>query len=264
MGAGDPGPADGPHRDDVTAAKNAVRDEVWRALLAAGVVPPDSYGKIPDYDGADGAADRLRTLQEWQRAETVKANPDRAQIDVRRHALRDGKLLYMAVPRMAAEQPFVLLDPALIDSIDDAAGKDSAVRHGRLVGVDAMSPIDIVVAGSVAVDRGGTRIGKGAGYSDLEVALLTEAGLVTDQTMIVTLVHDLQIRDEPIPENPHDVPVDYVLTPSQTIIFPRRRRPAGIVWDDLTRESLDAIPALSRAYRSQRGRDPRDREGPRS
>ncbi|SDU17801.1 5-formyltetrahydrofolate cyclo-ligase [Jiangella alkaliphila] len=239
----------------MTAAKNAVRDEVWRSLLAAGVVPLDSYGKIPAYDGADRAADRLATLQEWQRAETVKANPDRAQFDVRLRALRDGKRLYMAVPRMAAKQPFILLEPALIDSIEDAAAKDGAVRHGRPVDVDAIEQIDIVVAGSVAVDRNGTRIGKGAGYSDLEMALLTEAGLITYQTMIVTLVHHLQITTEPIPESDHDFPVDYVITPSEIISCPRRRRPTGVMWDHLTTERIDAIPALRRAHRTGRKPD---------
>lgn len=56
-----------------------------------------------------------------------------------------------------------------------------------------MRPIDVVVCGSVAVNRFGARIGKGAGYSDLEVALLIEAGLVTDDTAIVAPVHGRQV-----------------------------------------------------------------------
>ena len=41
-----------------------------------------------------------------------------------------------------------------------------------------MPTLDLVVCGSVAVNADGARVGKGAGYSDLELALLTEAGLV--------------------------------------------------------------------------------------
>jgi pimeloyl-ACP methyl ester carboxylesterase len=36
------------------------------------------------------------------------------------------------------------------------------------------------------------------GFSDLELALLTEAGLVDDATTIVTTVHPLQLDDETI------------------------------------------------------------------
>jgi 5-formyltetrahydrofolate cyclo-ligase len=37
---------------------------------------------------------------------TVKANPDSPQLPVRQRALEDGKTVYMAVPRLAADAPF--------------------------------------------------------------------------------------------------------------------------------------------------------------
>lgn len=42
------------------------------------------------------------------------------------------------------------------------------------------------MCGSVAVDRQGARLGKGAGHSDIEVALLKEAGLIGPWTTIAT------------------------------------------------------------------------------
>jgi 5-formyltetrahydrofolate cyclo-ligase len=42
---------------------------------------------------------RLAELGAWQEAGVVKSNPDIAQLPVRVQALRDSKLLYMAVPR---------------------------------------------------------------------------------------------------------------------------------------------------------------------
>ncbi|MEV0609026.1 5-formyltetrahydrofolate cyclo-ligase [Polymorphospora rubra] len=226
-------------------AKTIIRDTVWRRLLDAGVVPADSYGKIPSFDGAEATAQRLAETDFWQQATTVKANPDHAQLPVRIQALNDGKLLYMAVPRMATPQPFYILDPATLDlPAEQAADKDSAAKAARHVGVDGMRPIDVVVCGSVAVNRTGTRIGKGAGYSDLEVALLIEAGLVTDHTIIVAPVHLLQIIDDDIPETEHDFSVDYIITPDQVIPCPNRRRPSGLVWDDLTPGKIEAIPVL--------------------
>lgn len=107
-----------------------------------------------------------------------------------------------------------------------------------------MQPIDLVVCGSVAVNRSGSRIGKGAGYSDLEVALLIESALITDNTLIVAPVHQLQVLDEDIPVTEHDFSVDIIITPNEVIECGPRRRPQGIIWADLTPQQVEAIPAL--------------------
>jgi len=245
----------------VDQAKTAIRDKVWRQLLQAGVVPPGSYGKIPSFEGAEATAERLAELEVWQRASTVKANPDYAQLPVRVRALSDGKLLYMAVPKMASLQPFYLLDPRTIElPAEAAADKKGAAQVAQRVGVEDMRPIDVVVCGSVAVNRSGARIGKGAGYSDLEVALLIEAGLVTEATTIVAPVHARQVVNDDIPETAHDFSVDYIVTPDELIPCPNRRRPEGLVWDDLTAEKIAAIPALAEqatARSDRRGRQRR-------
>ncbi|MEU3458573.1 5-formyltetrahydrofolate cyclo-ligase [Streptomyces sp. NPDC006733] len=231
---------------NIDQAKEAVRDKVWRLLEREGAVPEGSYGKIPGFYGAEATADRLAELDAWKRARTIKANPDWAQLPVRIRALKDGKLLYMAVPRMASLQPFFLLDPETLElPVEQAAEKKGAAQVARRVGVENMRPIDVVICGSVAVNRSGARIGKGAGYSDLEVALLIEAGLVTDETVIVAPVHQLQVVDEEIPETEHDFSVDLIVTPDEVIQCPGRRRPPGLVWNDLTPEKIEAIPALA-------------------
>ncbi|WP_217241387.1 5-formyltetrahydrofolate cyclo-ligase [Streptomyces sp. AC555_RSS877] len=231
---------------DIDQAKQAVREQVWRRLIDGGGAPADSYGKIPGFYGSEATAEQLATLDEWRRAGTVKANPDWAQLPVRVRALKDGKRVYMAVPRMASPQPFYLLDPkALTISPEEAADKKGAAQVARRVGVEEVEPIDIVVCGSVAVNRSGARIGKGAGYSDLEVALLIEAGLVTEKTVIVAPVHELQVIENDIPETEHDFSVDYIVTPGEVIACPNRRRPRGLVWDDLTPEKIAAIPVLA-------------------
>lgn len=230
----------------IDRAKNAVREKVWHQLITSGASPADSHGKIPAFDGADRTAGRLAELDAWQRATTVKANPDYAQLAVRARALRDGKLLYMAVPKMASLLPFFLLDPTAMQTpFEIAAEKKGAAEVAQRVGVDDMRPIDVVVCGSVAVNLSGARIGKGAGYSDLEVALLIEAGLVTDATIIVAPVHPLQVVDGDIPETEHDFSVDYIITPDKTIPCPNRRRPNGVVWNDLTADKIAAIPVLA-------------------
>jgi 5-formyltetrahydrofolate cyclo-ligase len=75
----------------------------------------------------------------------------------------------MAVPRLATPKPFYLLDPAALTvAFDIAATSGGAAKAAPKVGVDEMHPVDLVVCGSVAVNRQGVRVGKGAGCSDIE------------------------------------------------------------------------------------------------
>ena len=239
---------------DVLEAKRAVRDRVWLRPIEASAAPADSYGKIPGFYGSELTAERLAETREWQAARVVKANPDWAQLPVRTRALEDGKLLYMAVPKMATPEPFYLLDPqTLTVPAQEAAEKRQAGQAAQYVGVDGMRPIDIVICGSVAVNRSGARIGKGAGYSDLEVALLIEAGLVTEKTVIVAPVHTLQVIDEPIPETAHDFRADLIVTPDEVIRCEHPHRPKGLVWADLTDDQIAAIPVLARQRQQGRG-----------
>jgi 5-formyltetrahydrofolate cyclo-ligase len=236
---------------EVLAAKAELRGEVWGALRAAAVARfPGAEGRIPNFVGAEAAAERLRGLSAWQRAGTVKANPDAPQWPVRQRALEDGKTLYMAVPRLAEAKPFFLLDPnRLADPPRQASSIKGASRSAVTVDVSDLEPVDLVVAGCVAAGEDGARLGKGGGFSDLELAVATEAGLIDPSTVVVTTVHDLQVRaagDIPITE--HDIHVDLVVTPERLIECPRPRgyeRPR-LRWRELTAEKIAAIPLLQR------------------
>jgi 5-formyltetrahydrofolate cyclo-ligase len=235
---------------ELLAAKAALRDEVWTALSEARVARfPGARNRISNFTGAEAAARRLAETEHWRAATTVKANPDSAQLPVRRRALEDGKTVYMAVPRLAEPEPFFLLDPDhLADPPHRAASIAGATRSARRVAVADLSPVDLVVSGCVAVGEDGARLGKGGGFADLEFALATAAGLVGPDTLVVTTVHELQVRPAgAIPTAPHDAPVDLVVTPERVIDCRERRgpRPAdGIRWSELTQEKIEAIPLL--------------------
>jgi 5-formyltetrahydrofolate cyclo-ligase len=118
-----------------------------------------------------------------------------------------------AVPKLASAKPFYLLDPATLTApFDSAATSAGAPGAAELVELSDMRPVNLIVCGSVAVNRRGVRVGKGAGYSDIEFALLTEAGLIGPDTMIMTTVHQLQVLDEELPETEHDFSVDVIVT----------------------------------------------------
>jgi 5-formyltetrahydrofolate cyclo-ligase len=231
---------------DMDQAKQTIRERVWSLLEREHAAPPGVHGRIPSFFGADHAADRLVTLPVWHAARVIKVVPDTAQQPVRAHALREGKLVYMAVPKLADRLPFYVLDPASLPvSPEEAASKDVAARVAPKVDVEQMQPVDLIVCGSVAVNRRGVRLGKGAGYSDIEVALLQEAGLIGPSTTIVTTVHSLQIVDDEIPEIEHDFGVDVIVTPDDVMTCDTPRRPHGLIWANLSPEKIAAIPALA-------------------
>lgn len=236
---------------ELLAAKAVLRDEVWDALTRARAARfPGARHRISNFVGAEAAAERLRATPAWAQAATLKANPDSAQLPVRQRALEDGRTVYMAVPRLAEPEPFFLLDPAhLADPPRKAASIAGASRSARRVAVTELAPVDLVVTGCVAVGEDGARLGKGGGFADLEFALATAAGLIGPATLVVTTVHELQVRAAgEIPTAAHDAPVDLVVTPERVIDCRplRGARPTeGIRWAELTEAKIAAIPLLA-------------------
>ena len=120
--------------DSINRAKQEIRERVWALLEREHVTEPGVRGYIPAFTGAEVAASLLAGTPEWQAAQVIKAVPDRAQQPVRERALRDGKLLYMAVPKLAEDPPFCELDPRnLLVSAAEAASREGAAKVARRV-----------------------------------------------------------------------------------------------------------------------------------
>jgi 5-formyltetrahydrofolate cyclo-ligase len=186
-------------------------------------------------------------LPEWQKALDIKANPDSPQRPVRHLALSSGKTLYVAVPRLREKKCFIKLDPAKIPSKKflEASSIKGAFKFGLATHPKEIPQIDLIVAGSVAVNQKGSRIGKGGGYSDLEYAIGREYGFVKEDVVIVTTIHPLQMVEEELPETDHDFRIDYIVTPSEVIATHRKGgRPRGIIRDHLTEEKISEVPIL--------------------
>jgi 5-formyltetrahydrofolate cyclo-ligase len=239
------------------AAKAGLRERVWSGLERSAVARfPGARGRIPNFRGAEDAAERLRATDAWSGARTLKANPDSPQLPVRARALEDGKRVYMAVPRLAGPQPFLRLDPAELEvPARRAASIRGAARAGRLVDLDGVEAFDLVICGCVAVDPGGARLGKGGGFSDLEYALACEAGWIGPATVVATTVHELQVLEPgAIPVGSHDFRLDLIATPERVLTCARAESAGrALVWDILTREKIAAIPLLARLARERGG-----------
>jgi 5-formyltetrahydrofolate cyclo-ligase len=231
-------------------SKDEVRADVWRAMKREGVARfPGAKGRIPNFADAKRAAERLATHPAWTDAEILKANPDSPQTHARRLALAQGKVLVMAVPRLRDQRPFRLLDPRKLSGRErrEAATIKGALRHGKAIDLDEVPELDLVLAGSVAVNLKGARVGKGGGYSDLEYALLSDSGRIAQRTAIATTVHPIQILRENLPMTSHDIPVNLIATPDAMVDVERAyKRPTGILWDHLEPSQIREIPVLER------------------
>jgi 5-formyltetrahydrofolate cyclo-ligase len=227
--------------------KDEIRKMIWSRLQEKRVARfPGAEGRIPNFTGAEACARLISETPHWKNTKALKTNPDSPQRAIRQKALEEGKIIYMAVPRLRSDKPFIELDPKRLKcSAYVASSIKGAAKHGRPVNLQEVRKIDLIVCGSVAVNRQGARVGKGGGFSDLEFALLTEEKKINRNTPIVTSVHPLQIVNEQIPMTEHDIPLSAIVTPNEIIeIESTLPRPKGIYWQMLPPEKIAAIPVL--------------------
>jgi 5-formyltetrahydrofolate cyclo-ligase len=226
--------------------KKKIREMVWNILEEKGVArfPRPVYGRIPNFEGAENSCEKITILEEYKKATVVKVSPDSPQYSIRLRCLIDGKKLIMPTPRL--REGFLLLDPSKIPRryYKKAATIRGAFNFGVKVDPENLPRVDFIVMGSVAVGRDGSRIGKGEGYGELEYALLKEYNRVGEEVIVATNIHDLQLFDS-VPQDPYDVPVDVIATPTRLVRIPfSRPKPKGVIWELLSDEKLEEIPLL--------------------
>ncbi|MEM0482353.1 MAG: 5-formyltetrahydrofolate cyclo-ligase [Nitrososphaerota archaeon] len=228
--------------------KQRIREHVWDLLVREQVARPPFpiRGRIPNFVGAEAAAEKLLLLESFRSARTVKVSPDSPQRPVRELCMKMGKKLVMPTPRL--REGFLLLEPSKISEHNyrQASTIRGGFTFGEKVEPESLDTIDFVVVGSVAVSRGGARVGKGEGYSEIEYAILRMLGRVSEDTPITTTVHPLQIVGE-IPVEEFDVSVDYIVTEAGLVAtHTRLSRPRGIIWHLLSDKKMEEIPLLKR------------------
>nr|CAH7722022.1 unnamed protein product [Callosobruchus chinensis] len=240
--------------------KDSIREEVWSKLVKNKIaLYPGPYYRIPNFKGAEEAAQKLIELPEFKETKSVEVNPDKPLQPSRRVVLENGKELYVPSPRI---QGCLLkkLENDGVNSIRKIVTRWGVENVGTKIDVNDKFHIDMLILGSVAVSKDGRRIGKGTGFADIEFAVLKEINAIDDNTVIVTVVHDAQVYDE-LPKElfkKYDVPVDYIVTPSTIIkIENKLPRPEGIYWDILTEtrvKNIDVLQKMKEKHESE-GRD---------
>lgn len=90
------------------------------------------------------------------------------------------------------------------------AGRGLLEPDGPCLGPDAVLDADTVLLPGLAVDGAGMRLGRGGGSYDRVLARLTAAGA---HPALVVLLYDDEVVAR-VPSEPHDHPVDAVVTPA--------------------------------------------------
>jgi len=248
------------------ATKESIRQKVWTYLEDKNIAqfPRPVFNRIPNFKGSESACQKAASLEEFARARTVKVNPDKPQEHIRYLALQAHKSLLVPTPRLRSGLLNHITPPpgAGKQVLRVCASSRGVKEHSQPVGLDAKVKIDIIVIGSVAVSKQGERVGKGEGYADLEYAMMRCMGAVTEDTLVVSTVHDGQVFPS-LPHqlfHPHDLTVDVICTPSQIIrCSPRLPKPLGVDWSLLTEDRIALMPILrTLRYKEEKART-RDR-----
>jgi 5-formyltetrahydrofolate cyclo-ligase len=122
--------------------------------------------------------------------------------------------------------PVLLGDGHLDWAVDDgvlasAGGRNGSELSGPLLGLEGIGQAQVVIVPALAVDTLGNRLGQGAGFYDRTLRLIEPS------VPVFALVYESELLDaaiEPIPAQPHDLPVDAVVTPHRCLRLPQRIR----------------------------------------
>ncbi|TZE82286.1 5-formyltetrahydrofolate cyclo-ligase [Calorimonas adulescens] len=155
-------------------------------------------------------ADRLLSLSFYFKAAVIMAYMDYKKevrtLTVIERAMKDGKRVVLPLTKPDTHE-LILVEVRDLNR-DIATGfkgiKEPVYENKRIV---APGDVDLILVPGVVFDERGYRIGYGGGYYDrfLNKTCATKIGLA----------FELQIH--PVPEDVHDVRVDYVVTEKRTI-----------------------------------------------
>lgn len=229
-----------------------IRQRIWEKLNA--VALPDTRFHmnfaevIPDFAGSAEATDRITALPAYKQSKLAFITPDNCLVELRRRMLAEGKPFVMST--YGIFRGFLYVEPGSVPKGAElyAAWLDGMEHFGRpitLEEITRMGRFDFMVTGASAVSEDGVRFGKGHGFFDMEWGMFTDLGLADDATPVVAAVHDVQVVEDKLHPSETDILVDTIATPTRLVnVSNRGKRPRGIKWELLSKETIDATPPL--------------------
>ena len=96
-------------------------------------------------------------------------------------------------------------------------GPPPAQPVGEALGSDALAGADLILIPALAASEDGTRLGQGGGWYDRALTHRSPGAPV-----VAVIFDDEVVEAGIIPAEPHDVPVDAIVTPTRTLHVPAR------------------------------------------
>ncbi len=191
---------------DLKSRKRALRAELIAAR--ARLTPEERQAR------SASIAARLAGLEPFSTAATVGLHaPLGAEVDatlLARALLARGARV--AFPRGVPGErllEFAACDPSELVRGTFGAGEPPPGAHPV-----ALSEIQCFIIPGVGFSRDGFRLGRGGGHYDVTLRQVRGA-------FLVGVAYQLQLCDE-LPREPHDVPLDAIVTERETLLFPRK------------------------------------------
>ena len=172
-----------------------MRSEQARAEAAAGI--REQLDALVERHGARSVSCFLSTSIEPGTREFVDG------------AVARGIRVLLPVTRKDGLLDWTVADTEL-DITDGLFGQPEPV--GELLGPIAVNDVDLMIIPAAAVDKNGTRLGWGRGFFDKTIGSMERC------PPVYAVVYDSEVLDE-LPRDPHDQPVDGVVTPTRTLTF---------------------------------------------
>lgn len=199
---------------NIAAEKEALRRELGRRWAE---IWPESGApeRPPLFPEAGRAAARLARLPEYRRARVVAFMPDPVLLQARVNALRQGKSLIVATPGLKKGLVRLVPGQVPVPQMSRMLRGGTLTQAGSVLRFPAarLARVDLVVGAAVAADRVGGVLGDGRGMLDLFWALLTALGAAGEHTPLAVLVHDAQVLEKEIAQDPWDAAAQLVVAP---------------------------------------------------
>jgi len=197
--------------------------------------------RYPQFIGIEKASIRAAVLDEFIESKAVLVSPGVAVLSDT--VLSQRKMLVSPTPGLRGQKVL----QRLVKN-DQEAGEGKRQQKFKRSELNEDVKIDMLVVGSMLVDKNGRRIGKKWDQVGMEFVL---GGLGAQNLVVISLVHDCQVVEE-IPESffsEMDVPVDIIVTPTRVIrVKDRLPKPRDILWNRITEGMIEDIPVLKAAW----------------
>ncbi|MEJ2689999.1 MAG: 5-formyltetrahydrofolate cyclo-ligase [Deltaproteobacteria bacterium] len=203
-------------------------------------------------------AEKIRQQPFYRAATALYVEPVSLFRQVRINCLSDGKALLSPTPSL--KKGFFLLRPYSIPFIrlSEAVTPRGMEKYGEILSNGEQASgvrIDLFVVGCLAADRRGFMIGDGNGFFDLSMAILSIWETVAAGHLIVAVLPEEGIVEDPIDASPWDCFANLLLTEHQVLTTeaPENRNNFPLLWDRLPEGRIRKITPLWKLRQAMKG-----------